>query len=343
MRKHQKQTLLGLPYVNTWQGISLTILINLVVTVVLILCNSINRNTFYSDAVICGFTTSIIVVAFVYPQIKKMRKAGKLPTQIMEGKILQKLPRRPVPFAITIGVIFAILMGIFVIVIAWFFEIDTHMPYRFLVWKLTYATFLSVKITEIAVLRFIQPDCIMPEEPEQTGDYLVKNPIPRKENFSHLFSAMTSDFGFNIVLGLIFGNTIIQGHNVILVATTRSGIIVGGLILGIILTFLIVFPVTNSMRLAGETGQLPDSGKGSLLSHTPYDPKRFTLFLLVPVMVITAAVLWIVFTFFRFEELHFFQFYIIRTVYASILSKVVIMIAVIRYSNHTDKQTKDIG
>jgi len=336
MNNQNKQTMNGLPYTNTWQSILITLVINLIVTLILYLLNIINKSTFVTDAFFCGFISTLVSVAVAYPQMKRLRMSGALPSVVEEGHILQKLPRNPILLSLALGVLFALLMGVFAFLVRWFFEIEDITPLRFLVWKLVYATILSIKMTELVVLRLVQPDCSLPGEPKQIGTAIVRNPLPRKDTFSDLLRTITDDFGFNLLSGLIFGSTVVKGHTVTISPTTRDGIIIGGIVLGMILTLRMVYPVAKSIYAQQNAGVLPRMDKSTFLSKLPYRPGLFALILLVPVMLLSAGTLWCVLTFFGFTELSFFQFYIIRSIYVSLLLKVVILIAVRRYSQPSE-------
>ena len=332
MTNHKQQTLNGLPYVNTWQGLVITLAVNLLIAIALWLLGWISRDSLILDALICGATTSIISVAVIYPKIRKIRMEGGLPRQVPENRWLQKLPRKPVPLTIALSILFAVFMGCLSVAVVWFFEIKTFTPLRFLVWKLAYSLVLSVKLADLVILRLMQPDCMQPDQPEQTGTAAIRNPLPRKETIRNLFNTITDDFGFNMIMGLIFGGTLlVEGHNVLITATTRSGIVIGGLILGFILSLRMVYPVTKTIRTSRDAGQLPPFDKRTWIARLPEKPFLLMLVLMLPIMVISAAVLWAVLTFFGFDILNFFQYFIVRTIYVSLLTKPVTQLIVLRY------------
>ena len=226
---------------------------------------------------------------------------------------------------------FSLIMFIFSLAVVWFFGIKTYTFPRFLVWKLVYSTILSIKICELSTLRYVQADCAKPGDPPQTGIQAVKNPLPKKDSFKNLFDTLVNDFGFNMLFGLFVGGTVIYEQNVVIPATTRSGIIIGGCVLGIVVCVRMVLPVATQIKALRDTGALPVLEKRTWVSVLPEKPVRFMLSLLLPVMLVTAAVLWCVLTFFGFETLNFFQFFVIRTIYVFLLSKPVAMLSVMRY------------
>ena len=121
-------------------------------------------------------------------------------------------------------------------------------------------------------------------------------------------------------------------HNVIVTATTFSGIVISALLLGLIVTLRMAYPVLKSIREARLSGGLPAADKTSpWLTCLPDKPMRLTLLLTLPIMLMSLAVFWSVLAFFHFEVLNFFQFFVIRTAYVSVLSKVVVRFAIARY------------
>ena len=129
---------------------------------------------------------------------------------------MQKLPRNPGLLIIILAVLFSVLMVVLSNFVIWFYDIQTYTFPRFAVWKVVYSTILSAKILEVIVLRLVQPDCAKEGDPEQTGEDTIKNPLPRMESFKNLFNTVVDDFGFNMIVGLLFGGTIVVGYDVVL-------------------------------------------------------------------------------------------------------------------------------
>ena len=335
MQKEDRQTYNGLPYINNWQGVLLTLAVNLLVALLLFRSNAIPPKAFVLDACHCGFIATLISVALAAPRIKRLRQAGGLPREVEAGKALRVLPRRPLPLAPVLGLVFAVGMAAFAFLVCRFFEVETITSTRFLVWKLVYATLLSVKTMDVVVLRLVQPDCAAPGEPEQTGSAVVRNPLPHKQTFGNLFHTVTEDFGFNLLMGLATGGVVIRDHNVIIQATSRDGIVIGGLVLGILVTFRMVYPVAKSIRALRDAGQLPKLPRIAWIAWLPERPALLALALLLPTMALSAAVLWGALSFFGFEALNFFQYFVVRTLYVTLLSKLVVKLAILRYTQPT--------
>lgn len=327
-----KKTRVGLPYINNLPIILIVAAINLAVGFIFYYGASVTAYDFVTDATICGFTTVLISAAYVNWAIGKMRSKGALPCSIPDNHIIQRFPKNPIAFALIMAVLFSVLMALASSVFNSFYSIQDYTFARYAVLKVLYSCILSAKIMELVILRFIQPDCARPDDPPQTGTDVVKNPIPSKETFGKLFNTVKTDFGFGMLFGLVLGGTKVVDSQVVISATTRSGIIIGGLITGFIITLLMIRPVAKQMRQARLAGELPIIDKRiPLIAWLPGKPMLFALVLMLPTMVITAAVLWSVLTFFGLETLNFFQFYVIRTIYTTLLTKVVVQLAVLRY------------
>lgn len=322
-----------LPYADTWQGYLVTLAINLAAALLLYFVFGINRRIILVDALGCGVITAITTVAIVYPAVCRLRSLGLLPRAVPEHRWLLMLPKTPVPLIAVLGVVFGAVMYAIAWLILWYFSITEFALHRFIVWKLVYSTIISFKLTELVIMRLAQPDCAAANQPEQTGTAVVRNPLPGRETFKHLFNTVVDDFGINIIIGLFVGGTVITAdHAVIIPATTRSGIVISGLVLGAIVSFFLTLPVATSIKAVRDEGQLPPLEKSNRwVSWIPEKPLSFTLALLVPIMGISAAVLWAMLTFFGFEVLNFFQFFIVRTIYVVLLSKALVPLAVWRY------------
>ena len=285
------------------------------------------------DACICGILTSFIDVFIVRNRIQKLRSLGRLPMEIPQSRLMMKMPKNPLLLSLIFGVVFGLLAALLNALIMQFYAIEIFTFARFAVWRILYSSALSVKIVEFAILRYSQPDLVSTSSMVQQGTEKVKDPLPRISTFKQWFNTITDDFGFNLLFGLMLGGTIIRDHNVIIPPTTLSGIAVSALILGAIVTARMAYPIAKSMRDAREAGTLPIAEKANALVHwIPYSPVKFALILLLPIMGTSYAVFWAVLSFFGFEVLNFFQFFVIRILYISLLTKPVVRLAVIRYT-----------
>ena len=92
-----------------------------------------------------------------------------------------------------------------------------------------------------------------------------------------------------------------------------------------------VYPLAKTIRASRDAGQLPPLDKRTGIVRLPEKPFLLMLVLAFPIMVISAAVLWAVLTFFGFDILNYFQYFIVRTIYVSLLTKPVTQLIVLRY------------
>lgn len=329
-----KERRVGLPYANNLPVILITVITNLAAAFLFHFRSGVTLTGFISDAAICGMTMALCDGLYVYYAIQKMRKDGQLPRTVPQSAFMQRLPKSIAGCIVIFAAAFGVIMALFSAAVVWFFDIQIFTFPRFLVWKLVYSLILSAKVIELTILRFVQPDCIKAGDPLQTGTDLVKNPLPRRDTFVHLFNTVVEDFGFNMVMGLLSGGAFVDAASkcVIIAPTTRSGIVLGGLILGLVITLRMVYPVAKQINAVKASGALPPMERRSwCMTWLPEKPAFFALALTLPTMVLSAAVLWAALTFFGFETLHFFQFFIVRTIYATLLSKLVTMLAILRY------------
>lgn len=322
-----------MPYVNRWELVLLTVAINALVAFVFHSKEIVTWRDYVLDAVNCGIITSFINIFYAHYYVRKLRRQGALPQHIPQNQFMRRLPKNPLLLALVFAIFFGALMTVVSIAVAWFYGIDTFPFYRFMAWKIVYSFILTVKIVELSVLRFVQEDCATPTDPPQTGSDVIKNPLSSRESFSNLFNTVVNDFGFNLVIGLLLGGVVIANYNVIITPTTRSGIILGGLILGVIVTFRMTLPVVRRIKAMRDAGELPPLEEVTkAIVWIPEKPILFALTLLVPIMAFSAISLWGILTFLGFEVLNFFQYFVVRTIFVSfLLTKPVTMLAVVRY------------
>lgn len=92
-----------------------------------------------------------------------------------------------------------------------------------LVLKVIYSYYLSAKIVELTIFRFVQPD-LTGQLPDQTivTTTPTKHSAPRVTYFQQLFNNWMTDFGLNMFRGLIIGTTIVTDDNFVLIAPSVS-------------------------------------------------------------------------------------------------------------------------
>ena len=323
----------GLPYIDNIPIILLTALINLAVAFIAYYGRPLTLGDILVDAGICGMTTSLIDVFIVHFMVGRLRAQGRLPREAPQSRLMRRLPRHPLALALVFGAVFALFTPLLNALVIRFFHIDTFTFARFAVWRVIYTTLLSTKIVELAVLRYVQPDCARASDAPQLGAQPVKNPLPRMSTFKEWFNAIRNDFGLNMLIGLALGGTIVRDQHVVIVPTTRAGIVISASILGVIVTASMAYPIARSMRAARTTGALPTAqAENRWVGWLPASPALFALALLVPIMLIASLKFWAVFTFFGFEDMNFFQYFVIRMLFTTLLTKPVVNLAILRYT-----------
>lgn len=330
--RHSKWSV-GLPYIDNIRLVLLTAVINVVAVLLFFRGRSPSFSDIMTDAGICGMTTSFINVFIVYFRISKLRSEGLLPSEIPQNRFIRAMPKDPLLFAATLGAVFGLLSPLFNALIIRFYDIETFTFARFVVWRILYTCVLSAKIVEIAILRYVQPDCAPASGLAQLGAATIKDPLPRISTLKQWYNTVTDDFGFNLLFGLLVGGTVVQDHFVIIPPVTLDGILISASILGVIVTARMAYPVAKSMRNMRECGGLPVSAaEDKRIAWLPYSPAKFALLLLLPIVGLSLLTFWAVLSFFGFEELDFFRFFFIRMMFITLLTKRVVTLAILRYT-----------
>ena len=290
------------------------------------------------DSFICGVITPFINIFVISSCIERLRSRGALPASVPVSKIAMKLPKNRFLLSLIFAAAFGFLTPLANFTLIRFYGI-THFAFpQLALWKVIYSFVLSAKIIELAILRFVQPDCGSQSPRKQSGTESVKNPLPRVPVFKEWFNIVTDDFGFNMLVGLIFGGTVIDGCNIIILPTVDSGIAITAIILGLIVTARMAYPVAKNIKAEADAlgTQKENTAQNGVIALLPYSPWKFALTLALPIILLSFAAFWSVMAFFHFQTLNFFQFFLIRTISVSILSKAVVWLAVRRYFTSSD-------
>lgn len=323
-----------LPYMNNATAILITLGINLAIMFAINWGKSFSFADILIDAAICGVTTSFINVVFVRIYVQKAIKNKTLPTNVPVSKLMMRLPQNPVLFATLWALFFGILMPLINGLIFKFYDFETLLFWQMLVCKLVYSCFLSAKILEVAIYRYVQPDVTgMIPAADVPLSPLVKQPLPHITYFQELYNSWLTDFGMNMVLGLVLGGTIITADDYVMIAPTLlSGMAISGPISGIIITFMTVPSIAKGIIYSVNGGEIPRLGQRNPgVSWLPENRWLLALSLCLPIILITTAVYYAVLTFFNFQSLNFFQFFFIRTAYTAVLVKGLVPLILIRY------------
>lgn len=334
-----------LPYMNNATAILLTLGINLVIMVALSWDKRFGLADVLLDAAICGVTTSVINVFFVRRYVTRALEKKTLPTNLPVSRMMMRLPKNPALFAALCALFFGIVTPVINGLIFTFYDFEALLFSQMLVCKLVYACFLSAKILEVAIYRYIQPDItgIIPAA-DLPPSPLVKPPLPHINYFQQLYNSWLTDFGMNMVLGLVLGGTIITSEDYVLIAPTLlSGILIGGMISGTIITFMTVPSVAKKIGSSVANGEIPRLPKRN--PWVAWLPKNNWLLagtLCIPIILITMTVFTGVLTFFNFQSLNFFQFFFIRTAYTAVLVKALVPLMLIRYMQPQNERRQNV-
>lgn len=310
----------------------LTVAINVLFAFVFFWGRKIEQIDVISDSVMCGITTSFISVYIAYFAIRKLRRAGALPAQAPESEFMKALPGNPLGLALVLALIFCVATPFVNSLLLAFYGITDFTFPRFVFWKAVYSFVLSMILLEVAVLRFVQSDCDEPGQPPQTGADAVRNPLPRAAALKSWFGSVTSDFGFNMISGLLLGGTQIIDGSVVIFPSTLSGIGVSAVVLGLIVSLRMTLPLAKSIRSSALDGSLPPlEREDKWLSWLPGSPAGFAAALFPLVAALAYIVFGSIMTLFDFQVLNFFQFFILRSIFMALLTKAVVWLAVRRW------------
>ena len=341
MKNSMSQSRAELPYLNNLPMALVVCAINLPLAFIFQYGRTLRVDDFLIDAAICGGVTSFVSLAYTRWAVSSRRAGGVLPARVPLSPFMQKLPGGYFPLAVLTGAAGAALMVLVTWALLSFYPETGYTFPRFLVWKIGYSTLLAAKMIEFGIFRYIQPDLARPADPPQKGQQSVINPLPRRDMFSRLYASVTTDFGMNMLLGLLLGGTVIQGDLVMLMGVSRGGMLITGIVLGIIVSLLMVRPTLAAVHQMALAGGLPPAGKPRRhMSELPANPWGLAGILLLPVMVLSSICFWAVMGFFGFETLNFFQFFVIRTAFVKLLSRLVEALAVHRYRQLSLAETK---
>ncbi|MDO5114600.1 MAG: hypothetical protein Q4D58_00745 [Synergistaceae bacterium] len=318
----------GLPYVDDFRLILLTAAVNLACFLFFYYGREIRLGGLLADSFFCGVITPFIDVFLVFSRVRTLRLEGGLPAAVPVSAFAMRLPRSPLALSILFALFFAVVTPLTNFALIKFYGMTRFSFAPMALWKVVYSCLLSAKIVELAVLRYVQPDCALPNEAARRGADSVKDPLPRLSLFKECFGAVTGDFGLNLLVGLLFGGVVISGRTVVILPTTRDAIVIPAVILGLIVTLCMAYPVARGV--AETAAELPGRS-GAAASRRLLAPWKLALALSPLIIALAVIFFWSVMTIFNFEELNFFQFFLIRAIFVSLLSKLVARIAVAHY------------
>lgn len=326
-----KTQTVSLPYIDNAKAVLITLAINLGVVFFFFWPDGVTYSDVLFDSLVCAAITTIINMWFVYTRLKKMRAAGQMPAQVPVSPLMQKFPQNP----FVLGAIYAIVFGVLIVgingLILWFFGMQTMAFVPWVVYKLIYATVLSVKIVEFCIFRYVQPDFakighgVDTETEEEYQGRPVKDPMPQISVFNEMFGSVTGNIAMNIIIGSVLGGvTVLADASVIIYPTTVEGIPITGLVFGLIVGILVTNGIVkemNSVILASGPAMAEGLVADKRFTWIPVRRAALTCFICICVMIFSAVALPTVMTLFGISVMNFYQFTIFITVYATLISK----------------------
>lgn len=300
----------GLPYADNISIILLTAAVNVLCIFIFYYGRDIDLKGVLTDSLFCGVITSFADVYILVPRIEAMRRNGALPSVVPVSAFAMKLPKNKFMLASFLAVIFGILTPLANFILIKFYGITYFGFPQLVFWKAVYSSLLSAKIIEFTILRFVQPDCAAPSDSEQRGSSVVKNQLPRISVFKEWFNTVTDDFGFNMLVGLLSGGTIIEGYNVIIAPLASSGVGITAIILGLIVTARMAYPIAKNIKAQAESAGCcaKNTAQRGGVFRLPSEPWKFALVLTMPIILLSFAAFWSVMAFFGFGQLNFSNF-----------------------------------
>ena len=329
MECRQKKNRASLPYLNGGKLIALTIGVN-------VLCAfffwhaGFGLKALLEDTVCCSAITAFLDVFAVAHLIGGRRLSGEIPPH----RLIRLLPRSRFGLSAVLALTAAAAMcgvngGLFR-----FYALQSLSLTQFLFWKAIYSLVLSSWLVKLAVFRLIQPDDGTAASPDAIRGEEVQNPLPRIGWFAAFLKGMVFDFGFNVACGMLFGGTVIRGAEVVLtpIPCRGTGMLIATALTGIIVAFFVIPSVAAGVTAALRSGSVPPlETRSRFFAAVPRNRWLLTLFLLPFFVLMTILVCGGVFLLFGFERLNFFQFYLIRAIYVSLLCKALAPFIIRRY------------
>ena len=325
---HVKTQQVSLPHIDNARAILITLGINLGVVCLFHWPQGVTFAGVMRDSLFCVIITTVIDMWIVYAGVKKIRDRGGIPSPVPVSLLMQRLPQNPFALGAVYVVVFgALTLGVNALILRFFGKWEMNFA-QWMVYKLVYATVLSVKITEFCIFRYVQPDWAgTPDMAMQKGlpAKPVKNPLPKVGVFKEMFGSVTVNIAMNILIGSVLGGVALQADGSLVIApATVQGIPVTGLIFGLIAGVLVTNGIVKEMNagILASCPAIPETAvTDTRFAWMPVGRVAFTCCVCVCTMVFSAAALWAVMMLFDMAVMNFYQFTVLITVYAGILSK----------------------
>lgn len=316
----------ALPYIDNARTVTVTLLLNLVLTWLFGL-RRYEVGDIVIDAVICALLTVVIDVLVVWRCMKKARRAGAIPDQIPVNRLMMLLPKNRFGLIAVFGTIFAVLcVGVNYTVFTWYgFESWTFN--QFLAYKLIYSLILSERIVSLCILRFVQPDCreaaLESNDTAPTVNQAVKNPLPTLSGLKGLFSSISANLALQLFFNPYVGDYSVDGP--------RS-IVAEGIIASAVTCFIVIGIITKTLDIARANGEF-NVPANRFLTRLPKNRWLFA-FLCAAVAAgpVGGGLFLFLFRFYGFESWTFYQFFWIKIAWMTVLGNMLVNLALLRFT-----------
>ncbi len=320
-----------LPYIDNAKPILLTLAVNLGVVFIFNWPGGVEYSEVLLDSLFCAVITTAIDLPLIYRRLKRMRAAGTMPRKAPDSRFMQRLPKNPLALGILYAAAFAALTVGGNALILGFFGLHRLAFLPWAVYKLIYATILSVVVAEYCIFRYVQPDWAQ----SVTGgaaatspaaiDPPIKNPLPKIGMFKEIYGAVTGNIAMNIILGTLLGGVVPGADaSVVILPTTAEGIPVTGLVFGLIVGVLVTHGVVTAMRpiiLTSGRDFLAGAPTDRRLAWLPKGKAALTGVVCLAAMLFSAVALKALLLLFNLPVLNFYQFTVMISIYAALLGK----------------------
>lgn len=319
-----------LPYIDNARAVLTTLAINLVAVLIFNRPGGVSYADVLWDSMICAVITVIIDVWLVHSRLKKMRTRGEMPWPVPESRFMQRLPQNPVALGLVYAIVFAVLAVGANAALLDFFDLRRLNFATWLVYKLAYATVLSVVIVEYCIFRYVQPDWAgrgagAEDVTRKDCSKPIRNPLPKISLFRAIYGSVTGNLALNVLIGSLLGGAVARPDGSVLIyPTTVEGIPITGLVFGLIFGILATGGVITAMN-AVIINSGPALREGAVadrrLAWMPRGRAALTALVCLGVMAFSAVALRAVLVLFDIPVLNFYQFTVFISIYAALLGK----------------------
>lgn len=327
MEKHSVR----LPYIDNAKAVLITLAINIAVVFIFHWPGGITYAGVMWDSLFCALITTAINMGIIYPKLKKMRASGEMPPHVPESRFMRRLPHNPVALGAIYAVLFAALTVGANALILRFFSIGNMTFAPWLVYKLVYAALLSAKIVECCIFRYVQPDWAQAaqgadaEPRKDVPAASVIHPLPRVGVFREMYAGVTTNIALSILIGSALGGVVLGADgSVVVLPTTPTGMSITGLLFGLITGVLVTGGVVRAMDaaiIAFGPAMLEGAVADKRLAWMPQGKVALTCLVSICVMLFSSVALRGVMDLFGISAMNFYQFTVLITIYAVIISK----------------------